>query len=418
MARIRIINFGCSSNLAESEMMAGLLKSSNHELVDNEEDIAIVNACSVKGPSVRKWLKEVEKNKNVIVTGCITPSSMNSIPETNARASIVSTHNIKQIADVVELVMEGNQVELTELKKDNKVTLPKVRRNPLIEIIPVCNGCQFNCTYCATKLVKGDLYSYPPEEIIARAKKSIEDGCKQIWITSQDTGAYGLDINTNFPELLRQLLSLEGDFKVRVGMTNPNHVYRDMKKLIELYKHPNMFKFLHIPVQSGSDKVLKDMKRPYNINQYYSVVENFRREIPEITIATDIIVGFPGETEEDFSQSMELLRKTKPEVLNLSKYWKMEGTKAAKMEQLPGELRTSRTTRMFALFNSLALETNRKWIGKEFSITIDDIGKNDTFVGRNDSYRPVIINGNHKIGDNLKVRITNVTNWDLRATCL
>lgn len=415
MARIKIINFGCSSNLAEAEMIAGLLKKSNHEIVEENADVAIINACSVKGHSVQKWLKEVHKNNNVIVTGCITPANIDTVKE--LKASIVNTHNIKNIADAVDFVMEGNNVEMTSPIKENKASLPKIRKNPIIEIIPVCNGCQFNCTYCATKLVKGDLYSYPAEDIISRAKQAISEGCKEIWITSQDTGAYGLDIGTNFPTLLEKLLSLDGDFKIRVGMTNPNHVYRDLKKLLELYKHPKIFKFLHIPVQSGSDNILQSMKRPYNIKQYYAVAEAFRKEIPEITISTDIIVSFPGETQEDFEMSMELLRKTKPEVLNLSKYWRMEGTKAAEMNQLPGELRTERTNLMMELFNSLALEKNRSWIGKECDIIIDEIGKSGSFVGRNDSYRPVIINGNYNFGDKVKARIINATHLDLRATC-
>lgn len=416
MARIKIINFGCSSNVAESEMIAGLIKKSGHEIVEDNSDIAIVNACSVKGHSVSKWLREVNNNEKVIVTGCIIPYSENIIKSLNA--SIVSTHNISQIPEAIDEVLDGNKVDITEPRKSNKASLPKIRKNPLIEIIPVCSGCQFNCTYCATKLVKGDLYSYPKEDILARAKQSISEGCREIWITSQDTGAYGLDIGTTFPGLLKEILKIEGDFKVRVGMTNPNHVYRGLKELIELYKHPKMFRFLHIPVQSGSDNILKLMKRPYNVSHYYKVVEEFRKEIPDITIATDIIVGFPYESEEDFKLTLGLLKKSKPEVLNLSKYWKMEGTEAAVMEQLPGNLRASRTNQAMNLFRSIALETNNKWIGRECSVIIDDTGKHNTYVARNDTYRPIILNGKYSIGDELKVKITDATSIDLRAVSL
>src|SRR3989338_2985787 len=389
MARIKIINFGCSSNLAESEMIAGMLKLEGHEIINEKEDVAIINACSVKGPSVLKWLKEVEKNKNVIITGCVTPASISDIDKLNANASIISTHNIKRIPEVIDYVIEGNKVNITENNKDNKAPLPKIRKNPLIEIIPVCNGCQFNCTYCATKLVKGNLFSYPPEDIINRAKQAIFEGCKEIWITSQDTGAYGLDINTNLPSLLRKLLSLEGDFKIRVGMTNPNHCYRHLKELIEIYKHPKMFRFLHMPVQSGSDKVLKEMKRPYNVAQYYSVLDTFRKEIQDITISTDIITGFHTETEEDFNLTLELLKKIQPEVLNFSRYWPMKGTKAAEIKQVLGALKNSRSKKVLELFKVLGLEKNIKFIGKEFEIIIDETAKNGTTTGRNDSYRPI-----------------------------
>lgn len=418
MARIKVINFGCSSNLAESEMIAGMLKLEGHIIVNEHEDIAIVNACSVKGPSIKKWLREVEKNKKVIVTGCVTPASMADIAALNSRASVISTHNIKRIPEIIDHVIEGNKVELTKPSKDSKASLPKVRKNPIIEIIPVCNGCQFNCTYCATKLVKGDLFSYPPEEIISRAKQAIEEGCKEIWITSQDTGAYGLDIGTSFPSLLKQLLSLDGDFKVRVGMTNPNHVYRDLKELIELYRHHKMFRFLHIPVQSGSDKILREMKRPYNVSQYYKVVEAFRKEIPDITISTDIIAGFPNEAEEDFNLTLELLKKTKPEVLNFSRYWPMKGTKAAEMRQILGGVKNSRSKRILELFKVLGLEKNKSFIGKEFTIIIDEQPKNGTTTGRNDSYRPIILEGDFNIGQKIDVKITGATHIDLRATCL
>ncbi|MBI4153735.1 tRNA (N(6)-L-threonylcarbamoyladenosine(37)-C(2))-methylthiotransferase [Candidatus Woesearchaeota archaeon] len=416
MAKVRFITFGCSNNLAETEIMSGLLRKAGHQIVQEQEDIAVVNMCSVKGPSVQSALKAVKQAENkVVVAGCIAPFAIPEIRKIGPEVSLLSTHNIHQIADVVEFMEEGSTVELLSKDPQSKVALPKIRKNPVVSIIPVCSGCQFNCSYCATKLVKGSLYSYPREQIVEEVKTSLQEGCREIWLTSQDTGAYGHDKGESFPALLKEILAVQGFFKVRVGMTNPNHVYRDLKELLPLYKHEKMFKFLHMPVQSGNNRVLQAMKRPYRAEQYLKAVEQFKKEIPLLTVSTDIIVGFPTETEEEFHDTLQLIEKTKPEVVNLSKFWKMPGTAAAEMAQLPGAVIKSRSLCLTKMLKEIWAEKNKSWIGWQGPILIDEIGRKGFVIGRNEFYRPAVLEGDYRLGDIINVKITDASILALKA---
>ena len=187
-----------------------------------------------------------------------------------------------------------------------------------------------------------------------------------------------------------------------------------LNKLIKAYKSDKIFKFLHIPVQSGNNEVLKAMNRYYRIEDFKKIIKAFRKTFPRITISTDIICGFPGETEKQFNDSLKLIKETKPSVLNISRFWSRPGTKAEKLKQIPGWIIKERSRALTKLFHEIALEQNRKWINWKGAVLIDEKGKNNTWVGRNLSYKPVIIKGNHKLGDIVKVKIKNVTKDDLR----
>ncbi len=248
-------------------------------------------------------------------------------------------------------------------------------------------------------------------------KSHLKAGCKEIWITSNDTGAYMVEQGgkQKLVGLMQQILSVPFDFKVRIGMMNPGNTITMIDELIEVYKHPKMFKFLHIPVQTGNNDVLKAMNRRYSIEDFMKIIESFRKEIPEITISTDMIVGFPSETEEQFNDSMELLKKIKPDVLNLSRYAAREGTIAAKMKQHSTNELKRRSRIMTELYRKIAYDNNKKWIGWEGKILIDEKGKHDSWIGRNYCYKPVVVRGNFNIGNEIKVKITDATKFDLRG---
>jgi len=195
----------------------------------------------------------------------------------------------------------GNKVSLLTKKALPSLDLPKIRRNKLVEIIPISTGCLGSCTYCKTKHARGHLGSYAPEEIVNRVKSSLEEGVKDIWLTSEDSGAYGRDIGTNMPTLLKAVAAeLKGDCMLRVGMTNPPFILEHLKEISEVLNHPRVYSFLHIPVQAGNNKVLTDMNREYTIEEFSLVVDTIRANVPGIHIITDIICGFPGETDEEF----------------------------------------------------------------------------------------------------------------------
>ena len=429
MIKIFLETYGCSTNISDSEVMAGLLEQAGFMLVDRicDADVIIINICSVKLKTQYKTLTRARNlmvkypHKKLIFAGCLSDNVcddlMRLIKKNKSTASFVDTHNIGKIVEVTELLVGGKSVEIFGKKDNVKICLPKKRKNQVISIVPISSGCVSSCSYCIVSRIKGGLFSYPVEDILREIHQSIDSGCREIWLTSQDTAAYGLDVQEKsaLPALLEKISSLNGDFKVRVGMMNPNHVITVLDELISAFKSDKVFKFLHLPVQSGNDTVLNNMDRKYSIKEFKNVVKTFRKTFPMITVATDIICGFPGETEEQFDDTLKLTDQIKPDVCNISRYGALKGTKAALMKQVPGIEIKERSKKMTVAFQKAALETNKKWIGWKGKIIIDEKGKNSSSVGRNLAYKPVIIEGSHPLGKEIKVEITDVTSFDLRA---
>ncbi|MFA5887743.1 MAG: tRNA (N(6)-L-threonylcarbamoyladenosine(37)-C(2))-methylthiotransferase [Candidatus Nanoarchaeia archaeon] len=410
MAKIKLIAFGCSNNQAESEIMAGLLRDAGHEIVDSKEDIAIIGICNVKGPSFNKGIKAAKEAKGkVILAGCIPDYQLMKIRKEFPKASIVSTHNIAQICSAVEGLKKEKRIELVEKKNTTKLLMPRARINSTTGIIPISTGCMGDCAYCSVKAIKGQLVSYPIEDILKEARQCIKENCKEIWITAQDTGCYGIDIGKTLPQLLNEIIKLDGDFKIRLGMANPQFVAKYLKEIIEIMNNPKMFCFLHIPIQAGSDKILKDMNRKYTSKEFVDIITKLKKEVRDICIATDIIVGYPTETEDDFLESMRIIEEIKPDVLYINRFWQMLNTKAASLKQLRSEILKERSLRMFKLFRPMALENNKKEIGKEMEILIDEKAKGSLWGGRNSSYRLVSIKGKYKLGERIKVKIKSAT---------
>jgi threonylcarbamoyladenosine tRNA methylthiotransferase CDKAL1 len=365
MAKIHIYTQGCTANQADSEVLAGLLSQAGHELTKlADSELVIFNTCSLKSPtehSLFRKIQDISKTKNVIVAGCFPLS----FPEDGRleNYSLIGSFDLKKIVEVVDQTLQGKRTTLLNRKAEEKLCLPRVRDNKKIAKIVISKGCLGNCAYCAGKKARGMLVSYNIEKIASDAKQAILDGCDQLYLTSQDCGCYGFDVGTDIDELLNQILNLDGRFKVRMGMANPNHIHKLLPKLLATYKHPKMRKFLHIPVQSGSDTVLKAMNRQYTIKQFKEIVTSFRKEIPNLSISTDFIVGFPGETEKEFKKTVELLNWLKPEVLNCTKYWPRKGTEAGDLylstidnpndpkAKLDSKMKLERAKAIHSLFN-------------------------------------------------------------------
>ena len=426
MPNIHFITQGCSSNLRESEIMMGLLENSGYNIIndENNSDVNVVNICTVKGDTTAlrevRRLKKQFPEKKLIIAGCITESIVPKVKNIDESISFVNTHNFGRISTVVENSVNGTVLELLDKRYEQKVNLPSVRKNPIVGIVPILNGCNYFCTFCSTKLVKGRLFSYPMDAIRQDVKEHLKSGCKEIWITSNDTGAYMVEQGgkQKLVELLEQILSVPIDFKLRLGMMNPGNTIMILNDLIQIYKHPKMFKFLHIPLQSGNNEILKLMNRKYTVEDFVNVAEAFRREIPEITISTDIIAGFPFETEQQFEDSLNIIKEIKPDVLNLSRYAAREGTIAAKMKQLSTNTLKQRSRIMTNKFREIALENNKKWLNWRGKILIDEKGTNDSWIGRNYCYKPVVVKGDFRLGDEIEVKITDITSFDLRGEWL
>lgn len=417
MKKVFIKTYGCSFNFSDSENMAGLLKKSGrYKLVNSEDeaDIVIINSCTVKNSAETKFWRDVKNvKKTKILAGCVPQAEKDKSKFQGY--SVIGTNQINNVVHVLDETMAGNIVQLLKKNSNPRLNIPKVRRNDVIEIVPINEGCLGSCNFCITKFARGHLLSYDPNEIVRHVRNALNDNVKEIWLTSQDTACYGYDINTNIVNLLKKILEMKRDFKIRLGMGNPDFLPDYLDDLIEVYKDPRMFKFLHIPVQSGSNNVLKVMKRNYNVKTFVNIVKKIREIHPNITLSTDIICGYPGETDDEFQETIDLIKKIRPDVLNISRFWPRPGTIAAKTKQLPSHIIKQRSVELTKLFHIISTENNKRWLNWQGKIIIDEIGKNNSLVGRNYAYKPIIVKENLNLGDETEVKIVKTTKHDLRA---
>lgn len=416
--KVYIETYGCSANFNDSEILAGIL-SKKHVLVTDaiKADAIIVNTCSVKGGTESKIRFRISRisalfpEKRLIISGCMAEAQKKMLKKLFPNAAFLGPHKLNHVLDVL-----SSENDATGYADICKASLPRISRSNIISIIQINDGCANFCTYCITKLAKPRLISYPASEIAKQVQKAVNNGFKEIWLTSQDTAAYGLDIGTNLARLLKEILKIRGDYRIRIGMMNPQLVKPFLNELIEAYKDERVFKFLHVPFQAASNDVLKHMKRGYTIQQFKAIIAKFRRNIPKITLATDVICGYPTETEKQFGESIKLVKEIKPDVLNISRFWSRPGTEAALLKQLPGRVLKSRTMRMTAQAKKISIENNKKWLGWKGSILIDELGKSNSLKGRNFAYKQVILKAESiLLGKIINVEIVDSTSNDLRA---
>ena len=281
MAKIFVEAYGCSASFADSEMISGLIQNGGHTLVESssESDLNIVVTCSVKDATANKMIHRIKslKSKPLVVAGCLPKAEKSTVEKFTENASMLGPNSLGQTLQVIDSTLHGKQQIALEDSDLSKVGLPKVRLNPAVGIVEIASGCMSECTFCQTKLSKGDLTSYRLGDIVRQVQTEIQDGCKEIWLTSTDNGCYGFDIGTDLPELVNSVAEIPEDFMVRVGMMNPMYMPRIKENLIESFDNNKVFKFLHIPVQSGSNKVLNDMKRGHTSETFREIVKKVKQ---------------------------------------------------------------------------------------------------------------------------------------------
>jgi len=338
----------------------GLLKKAGFESVDSPEksDLNIIFTCIVKTPTEQRMIDRIKKlaktGKPMIVAGCMPKTSQRVVEKINPAASLMGPDSIGNIADVVNASLENKKVIFVSDERKTKPGLPRIRKKKNVGIVPISIGCLSGCSYCSVKFARGKLKSYSIDEIVKDIECLVKDDCTEIWLTSQDNGCYGVDIGTNLAELLRAVCRVKGDFKIRVGMMNPAYVKNEklLNELIEAYKDKKIQKFFHLPVQSGSDRILKLMKRGYIVKDFENIVKRFRKEIPKLFLSTDVIAGFPEETEQDFQSTVELLKRVRPNKANISKFGMRPGTEAANMKQLDVKTVNERSAKLHKIISS------------------------------------------------------------------
>ena len=416
MAKIWVEAYGCSASFSDSEMISGLIVNGGHTLADNpkDSDLNLIVTCSVKDATATKMVHRIKESnsKPLVVAGCLPKAEQKTVEKFAQNASLLGPNSLGKTLQVIQSTLDGRKMIALDDSDISKIGLPKIRLNPAIGIVEIASGCMSECTFCQTKLSKGDLQSYRVGDIVRQVKTELSDGCNEVWLTSTDNGCYGFVIDSDLPELVNMVSEIPQNFFIRVGMMNPMYMPRIRDGLLKSFESAKVFKFLHVPVQSGSDKVLNDMKRGHTAQTFRDVAKHFRDKFDRFTISTDVIVGFPTETEGDFEQTLRLLEQTRPDIVNLSRYSKRPGTTAAEMRQIDVSEVKRRSRIAYELITKISNENNQKWVNWEGHAIFDEDYEGQ-IRGRNFAYKPIFITEKPKIGQILNVKITQATTHSL-----
>ena len=408
-------------------MIKGILYNSGYELTATRKnsDLNIIVTCAVKDATEHRMISKIKKysrEKPLVVAGCLPKTSKKLVESFSPNSSLLGPQSLNRTVEIVDGSLNGQKIVALDDSMSTKVNLPKMRLNPVVSIIQISSGCLSECSFCQTKLAKGTLTSYRIGDILRQVKDDVASNCKEIWLTSTDNGCYGLDLKTDLVDLLEKSSNIEGDYKIRVGMMNPMYVPRFLDRLISLYRNNDkVFKFLHMPVQSGSERILRKMKRGHTAKIFLDVVKELREKIPEIAIATDIITGFPSESERDFEETLSLIEESQPDVINSSRYSPRPGTLAAKYPRLSTKVVKERSTRLHTIIRKTTMRRNQIWYGWKGQILIDELLDEGKIQGRNYAYKPVIIEipGPKKfdpkqlLGQYLSIKVIEISNYSL-----
>jgi threonylcarbamoyladenosine tRNA methylthiotransferase CDKAL1 len=416
--RVLVRSFGCSTNQADGSVLAGCLAGAGHELVGSvsSADLVVYNTCAVKGPTEDRMIevcRRLPEGKKLIVAGCLPLINLERLQAEVKFDGVAGPAAGESIVRLASSVLSGERLKALDGRSDRmpKLSLPRVQQSSVVSVVPIGYGCLGSCAYCCVVLARGRLRSYAVKEIVERVVEDVGRGFREFWLTSQDTACYGKDVDTSLAELLDSICRIDGNFRVRVGMMTPNMVMSILDELIEVFRSEKIFKFVHLPIQSGDDRILKRMRRSHSVDDFKRIVETFRARFPELTVATDVICGFPGEGEGDFERTLHLIEEVKPDVVNVSKFFARPRTAGAEMKRdfLPASEIKRRSGAAAALARQIAYETNKQWVGWRGEILIDEVGKaSGSWVGRNVAYKPVTVkSADNLLGKTLSVRVTN-----------
>ncbi len=398
--------YGCPSNTYDLRIVESRLASRGFHRVESPEkaDFLFVNTCAVKKRTQDRILSRLRElgrlAKPVVVGGCLPIIDLGAVQGAMPDyLAVMGPNSLERLEEALDSLHPGLCLNLLETEHVVKVGKATVETRGVVGIVPIAEGCLGDCTFCCTRFARGRLFSYPVEAIVGEVKKGLERGLREFWLVAQDTGAYGLDCGRGLPLLLREVCDVEGRFMVRVGMMNPERCIPIVDELAMVLGNPKMFKFLHLPLQSGNDAVLKAMGRRYRVDEFAATVETLRNTVKELTLWTDMICGFPSEDEAAFDDSLEVIRKVRPDTVNVSKFSPRPGTAAADMRMLRSQVVKNRSRRMARLWSKIALERNQSLLGWHGQVLIDEQGKDGSWIGRSASYKPVALReGNLSLG--------------------
>ena len=389
--------YGCTANQGETIEMRDHAIELGHEIAlssDNAETV-VMGTCTViestQNKMERRISELIDQGKNVIVSGCMARGDTKRLNCRFRDAPLVSRGDIDGLGD---LIGRGG-------------CKPEKQASPLTSILPISSGCLGRCTYCATLRARGRVTSRSVNDIFFKAQYAIDSGSKELLLTSQDNGAFGADSDSSLESLLTELSHLEGDFRLRVGMLNPMLVAGRSEKMARAWSDNRTYKFMHLPIQSGSQKMLDAMLRDHTLDDFWEVVDTFRSHYPEMMITTDIITGFPGETDEDHQATIDLLRLLLPDLVNITRFSPRTGTPAAKYKRLNGKIVKNRSKELTTLRQELGAKSFKRFVGRKTSVLSIENQRPGSTLCRDDNYRPIIVKEELPLGEFYDVEIVD-----------
>ncbi|MEF8814139.1 MAG: tRNA (N(6)-L-threonylcarbamoyladenosine(37)-C(2))-methylthiotransferase [Halovenus sp.] len=402
MARYHIETYGCTSNRGESRQIERALRDGGHHPVEGpqEADVAILNTCTVVEKTEHNMLRRAreldeETPADLVVTGCMALAQGEQFREAGIDAAVLHWD------EVPEHVRNG---ECPTATPDADPVVDGV-----VGILPIARGCTSDCSYCITKRATGRIDSPPVAENVRKARALVHAGASELRITGQDTGVYGWDDGERKLHVLLERIceGIDGDFRVRVGMANPKGIHGIREELAQVFaEQDSLYNFLHIPVQSGSDDVLGEMRRQHTVAEYVEVVETFDEYLDGWTLSTDFIVGFPTETARDHERSLALLRETRPEKVNITRFSKRPGTDAADLKGLGGQTKKDRSSEMTDVAMDVVGDAYASMVGETREVLLVEDGTDESLVGYDRAYRQVAIPGAERAGVELGEAVT------------
>ncbi len=431
--KVFVQTFGCQQNEADSERLLGTALAMGYVATDapNDADLIVVNTCAVREHAEKRTLSIIGQYKHIkeqntglviAVCGCMVGQEHRRL-ELKMRYPYVditfppgSIHNFPKLLS--ERLAGGRRTFAVETERPEIVEdIPVHRESSYRAWVSVMYGCNNFCTYCIVPYVRGRERSRRPEAIIKEVRELIASGARDITLLGQNVNSYGKssDFDCSFAQLLDRVASLDGDFKLHFMTSHPKDATCELIDVIA--DREKVAKQLHLPLQSGSDRILSAMNRHYNIEQYMEKLEYFRSRLPDASVTSDIIVGFPGETEEDFEATLDALRRARYDRIFSFIYSPRKGTPAAEMpDQISDEVKNERFSRLVALQNEISLEKNREMLGKTVRVLCDGVSKNDPSMleGRTEQDKIVIFKGDATLaGQFVELTVTRVETFNL-----
>jgi len=430
-----IVTYGCQMNVNETAKIKKILEENGYEMTDDihDSDAVFLNTCTVRaGAAGRiegklgnlKTIKNARKTKMIIgVTGCVAQEEKEYILERAPHVDIViGNQNISQLPDIMKKILAGEAEHVVLTNKEDELP-PRIDANfgeGILASVVINYGCNNFCTYCIVPYVRGRERSVPMKDIVEDVRKYIKKGYKEILLLGQNVNSYGRDFDNsdevNFAKLLEEICQIEGDYWIRYVSPHPKDLTLDVIEVAAKYPE-KIARNLHLPAQSGSTKMLKAMNRKYTREDYLNLIEKIRKSLPNISLTTDIIVGFPGETEKDFLETMDLIRDVKYENAYMFMYSIREGTPAATLEeQISEEVKKSRLQRLIEVQNENAKEYSLSFLGKTVKVLVEGPShrNNEKMTGRTSENKVVIFEGDISLkGTFVDVKIVKAKTWTL-----